>query len=432
MRKQILAAIFSFMLIGSILLLPVSHASAATSKLLYVEYDGATTMSLNSINSDGTGDSVLATDSGMADGQFGVEWSPDGTKIVYTQSAAAGGQWNIFVMNPDGSNKLQLTNDDISGPFGLAWSPDSTKIAFVTINAGPSYSIQSINADGSNRTQLTNSGVDVCPKWTSTNKLAFVSFRDANTEMYTMNADGSSQTNISNDGTAIDGLIGQECAFDVSPDGSKIIYSTDKDGPGSLFELYSMNFDGSSSTRLTTSNASVANGFPAWSSNGSKIAYGSNNHDPGGGTNAYQVYNMGSNGSNQTQLTFTGGNIIVTGSMFGGLRWSPDNSQIAFSSNRSGSPQVFLMNADGSSQTMLVADYSFSPRWQPIIAQVPALNQPPSATNGANGVAAASTSTATLAATGFNTMSSMIFALVLISGGLAFLCATIRSRYYSN
>ena len=405
-------------------MLSVPHATAATSKLSYVEYDGATSMSLNSINSDGTNDTVLASDNGMANGQFGVEWSPDGTKLAYTQSDAGGSQWNVFVMNADGTNKLQLTTDNISGPFGLAWSPDSTKIAFVTINAGPSYSVQSINIDGSNRTQLTNSGVDVCPKWTSTNKLVFVSFRDANTEMYTMNADGSSQTNITNDGTAVEGLVGQDCTFDVSPDGAKILYSTDRDGPASLYEIYSMNIDGSSSTRLTNSNASAVNLFPMWNHSGTKIAYSSNNHDVGGGGNGHQIYSMDADGSNQTQLTSTGGNVFVTGSLFGGFRWSPDDSQIAFSSNRNGNPQIFLMNADGSNETMLVTDFSFAARWQPAVQN-----------NGGGGNSGDSsgtpTSTGTLANTGSDTQRWAISAISLVLVGSALLIRTQKRHLIS-
>src|SRR4029078_7424189 len=72
-------------------------------------------------------------------------------------------------------------------------------------------------------------------------KIAFVSGRDGNSEIYTMNPDGSAQTNISNN-----------AAFDPDPawsaDGSQIAFSSSRDGNR---EIYKMNADGSGQTRLT-------------------------------------------------------------------------------------------------------------------------------------------------------------------------------------
>jgi len=55
-----------------------------------------------------------------------------------------------------------------------------------------------MNADGSNQTNLTkNPAGDGCPVWSPDGrKIAFVSDRDGNEEIYGMNADGSSQTNL--------------------------------------------------------------------------------------------------------------------------------------------------------------------------------------------------------------------------------------------
>ena len=78
-----------------------------------------------------------------------------------------------------------------------AWSPDGRKLAFVSRRDGNSE-IYVINADGSGQENLTQHPArDSHPSWSRDGrKLAFVSRRDGNSEIYVMNADGSGLRNV--------------------------------------------------------------------------------------------------------------------------------------------------------------------------------------------------------------------------------------------
>jgi Tol biopolymer transport system component len=108
---------------------------------------GATTPDVFVINSDGTG-LVRLTDSPAVD--FFPAWSPDGKKIAFVSTRSGIGQ--VWVMNADGSNQVQLTFDSLPKGQVPDWSPDGSKIAYAT----ETFDIWVINSNGSEQTQLTS------------------------------------------------------------------------------------------------------------------------------------------------------------------------------------------------------------------------------------------------------------------------------------
>ena len=111
------------------------------------------------MNPDGSGQTSL-TDNAARD--WHPAWSPDGTKIAFDSDRD--GDHEIYVMNADGSNATQLTNntDDDRGPN---WSADGTKIAFQS-DRGGEHKIHVINAAGSGQAQLTGTADwDFHPSW---------------------------------------------------------------------------------------------------------------------------------------------------------------------------------------------------------------------------------------------------------------------------
>jgi Tol biopolymer transport system component len=217
-----------------------------------------------------TGDEHQIT-SGVRD--YGSDWSPDGTKIVYDSEAS--GSHGIWVVDADGSNPTQLT-DDGAVP---AWSPDGTTIAFARSDPGTvvgydgvqagGYSIYLMNTDGTDVRRLTPAGNgDYSPAWSPDgSKIAFLR---GGAGLQVMNADG----------TDVQQLIGPDVellsAPAWSPDGTSIAVAINgvKDGTQGGIALVAT--DGSNTVTFVPGTRAdwpdyVTN--PAWSPDGAWIAY---------------------------------------------------------------------------------------------------------------------------------------------------------------
>ncbi len=272
------------------------------------------------------------------------------SRIAFT-SSRSGARGDIYVMNPDGSGAVRLTDS----PFldgQASWSPDGRRIAFMSerdaIGVEEPQNIYGMNADGSAQTRLTFCSNDFCslsnPSWSPDGRqIAFEQFPGF---IWVMNADGSAATRLT-DGSTL------ERDPSWSPDGRQIAF-TGVDGDR---EIYVMNADGSAPRKLT--NNSFRDAAPSWSPDGSKIAFES---DRDGNT---EIYVMNADGSSQTRLTNNPASDTWP-------TWSPDGRQIAFASDRDGSSpfenfEIYVMNADGSAQTRLTNNPGFDgePAWSP-------------------------------------------------------------------
>jgi TolB protein len=126
----------------------------------------------------------------------------------------------------------------------------------------------------------------------------------------------------------------------TSPVASKIAFESDADGPVSL---YAMRSDGSGMAGL---GAPADAADAAWSPNGQRVAFEAvppGEHEP-------EIFVMNADGTGVTQLTNTPGRNAWPD-------WFPNGKQIAFTSEREGPPEIWLMNADGSDQHPLIANF---------------------------------------------------------------------------
>lgn len=245
---------------------------------------------------------------------------------------------------------------DAGGPF-QGEDPGGGKIAFSS-NGDGDYEIYVMNSDGTNQKKLTNnSSDDVFPRWSPDgSKIVFVSERDGNKEIYKMNSDGSSQIRLTINPIIhpINSLVSMHP--DWSPNGDKIAFVKQTSNTDSICDIYTMNTDGSNQINLTNTGYYPQQWYPDWSPNGSEITYVDINGDYPG------IYKMNSNGSNPVLLT-TPYCIDCVGPVY-----SPDGSKIAF--YKSGIPRdIFVMNPDGPSFINLTNNpssweyQSFSPSW---------------------------------------------------------------------
>ena len=166
----------------------------------------------------------------LADGVGGSEpaFSQDGSKIVFCGSGNSGADSEIWVMDANGLNRNNLSQDARADDSNPSFSPDGTKIVFTKdVHDGAGSEIFVMNADGTNPINLTNiKGSDYHPAFSlNGSMITFTTLRDGNAEIYVMVADGSMPINITrNPGLDETPVWGWE--FNHSPVLSNILVSS--------------------------------------------------------------------------------------------------------------------------------------------------------------------------------------------------------------
>jgi Tol biopolymer transport system component len=265
---------------------------------------------------------------------------------------------DIYAINADGSGVRNITNHPTSDDTDPQWSPDGSQIAFASTRNGREdiYVIavpDRTDADGSNARRLTHHpAVDADPTWSPDGaRIAFVSLRDGNVEIYVVDADGNNLQRLTQN-------TYNDFEIDWSPDGTCIAVSSQM---GMYGNIYLINVEaalqdpaGHERQQLTDTDAHDA--FPAWSPDGSRIAFISNRE--GGGN--WEIYVMDADGGNQERLTYTD-------AIEGPPSWSPDGTQIAFESDRDGDFEIYVMAADGTDVRPLTDNsvQDRNPDWRP-------------------------------------------------------------------
>src|SRR2546427_435058 len=162
------------------------------------------------------------------------------------------GDFQIYVMNPDGSGVSRVTNDT-GGSVDPIWSPDGKRIAYANFHSGRSE-VFVINVVGTGETQLTTDGGFPGAWSPDGTRIAFANSSDGDDEIFLMNPDGSGVTRLT-DNTF------RDFPTAWSPNGAQILFQSDRDAGDE--DIFVMNADGSGVPQLTF-NDGVFDAVPVW------------------------------------------------------------------------------------------------------------------------------------------------------------------------
>jgi len=222
-----------------------------------------------------------------------------GDKLVFAQkSGSTNEDSEIFTINTDGSGLRRVTNNQFWDLYPV-WSPDGERIAFLSKRDGD-LDIYVVGADGSNEQELYDSGSNDADIDWSGNRIVFTSgFR-----IWGMDDNGTAATQITNPANAGEWGTANLPIGDydprLSPDGSKIVFERleDPNTTNGAYNLFVINSDGSGETRLTSNGYSQ--GLASWSHSGNRIVYVV---AAVGDQGKYDLYLMNADGTSSRDIT---------------------------------------------------------------------------------------------------------------------------------
>jgi hypothetical protein len=256
---------------------------------------------------------------------------------------------DIWTMNPDGSNQVNLTSD-ATAQGSPSWSPDGTRIAY-----DQGTQTFTMLADGTNRTLADDGFGNIRnrrdPAWSPDGtRVAFTN----GAALFTMNPDGSGVFGV---------IAGANNDPDWSPAGDLIAYGDLGDPPHfcDFSRLQRVRFDGTDNQQLTDDmdcNYELAGS--SWAPNAQRIGYYSVAGFCPPACADGGLFTIKPDGSDRQPVPGGGPNPA----------FSPDGTKIAYASDGFADGPIHTMNADGSgvSSTLAIGN---EPDWQPIIGGYP-------------------------------------------------------------
>ena len=264
-----------------------------------------------------------------------------GTKIIFVSSRTKNKE--VWMMDWDGSNQRQVTQFK-SLSIMPAVSPDGSKIAFTSyVRGNPGIFLFSVDPIRQLPFYNQVASLNETPDFTPDGKqIVYSSSASGWAQIYIANLDGSNLRRISS-----------SRAIEVEPKvnpktGAEMVFVSGRSGPQ---QIYRMNMDGADVERLSTGEGEASN--PSWNPDGQHIAF---SWTQGYASGNFNIFIMDVATRSYTQLTHSEGRNENPS-------WAPDGRHLVFMSNRTGSPQIWSMLADGTQVKQLTTQGS---NWTPI------------------------------------------------------------------
>lgn len=227
---------------------------------------------------------------------------------------------DVFTMKLDGSAVTALTNDTVADSFPI-FSPNGQKIAFLSNVAGLKLAVMDV--DGSHRQDL-GAAVAYAPSWSPDGtKLVYVSNRNGNNDLYLYDLTAGTDTRLTTNAATDDHPA-------WSPDGTKIAFASARSGGG---DIYVYDVAGATETRLTVD--PIIDNNPAWSPDSQWVVYDAKSDG--------NLWKIKPDGTGLAQVTNNPGRDL-------NARWSPDGQWIAFTNDRAFHDDVYIIHPDGTGE----------------------------------------------------------------------------------
>jgi Tol biopolymer transport system component len=291
-------------------------------------------------------------------------WSPDGTRLAFVRLVDAERfLFELFLVDADGTDLRQLTSDSTGPMHSLVWAPDGSRIALV-------YEPTSDDPEGG----ITERQIRVVPVeagepltvyqhqmagiggWSpdGTRSLVYPEGVWDGGGIFVARADGSGVERLTEESELEVEVAGWTPVGGYSPDGSRILFSTGKNG---LRRIEVMNADGSE-RRYLTEGGTVSEFQATWSRDGQRIAYsrwqpGTTDATRRAGWQDVAIWVMNADGTGPTRL-----------SPGHDPTFSPDGERILF--YRDDEPGVYVVDSrDGTGVAKLIDEHAMVD-WQAI------------------------------------------------------------------